>query len=168
MRLSAWSFKEAGGDATDTWIQLAVQLMLQATLEAYLCEGAGGTDVVEECFSWGSFEDDPESHSAEYALIHEMFSSSKSTQRAFEQAKITTLKQLIPRPGKTMTEHLEQLANAQPLSSFEQTMRHFLVTLQNSLPRPELAKYEQGEELPSSILRTCGEIVIPFSDEDIR
>ncbi|KAK5131384.1 hypothetical protein LTR08_000987 [Meristemomyces frigidus] len=45
--------RSAHNSATEDWMQLACEFMLQACLEQYLVCGAQGSDAVNEAFAWG-------------------------------------------------------------------------------------------------------------------
>ena len=163
MQVSAARNAMNGSNLTELWMTLACEFMLQACLEQYLVFGAQGSDAVDEAFAWGYNEDVWQDVDADMAAqiarddlkeMNEMFEDEDyaTEVEGWSDTKMSYLEQLFLLNGgdsgsdaKYSVAHLETVAAAFPISTFETSLLKFLEALSKSIPEPILVQLEAGK-----------------------
>ncbi|KAI9809640.1 MAG: hypothetical protein M1825_000072 [Sarcosagium campestre] len=147
MTLSAEvSLEMEQSDVTQRWIDLALQFMLHAVLEAYLIDGAKGPSAVEEAYAWGVGPlPVPDDSGQGFDLVYEMLTDDQgAVLEEWVQSRRTSMELLVPESGQSVGDHLESLMRQEPLHDFEESMTEFLQGLASLLPAPALMQLERG------------------------
>lgn len=189
MQVSAARNAMSVSNLSETWMELACELMLQACLEQYLVCGAHGSDAIDEAFAWGykdservtedgSFAEDPneievmfedEDYEAEVAswprwksqYLTLLFPPSSPGSVPEEDAKVAN-------NGIGLTSFLEIIASTHRIDGFETSFLTFLLALHDSIPKPVLVQLEDGQLEGMSkletqtFLATCGVGTVNF------
>jgi hypothetical protein len=131
-------------------MELAAQFMLQACLEQYLIRGANGCDAIDEAFAWG-FK--PGEFGPDFAdltnEVDRMFQDEDDHSQeitGWSEVKSCFVAELVhdDTDVETLGQHLENVADAYPIDTFEETVLQLLTGLAASLPSPVLTQLEQG------------------------
>ncbi|ODQ56354.1 hypothetical protein SAICODRAFT_107341 [Saitoella complicata NRRL Y-17804] len=157
MLVSAMAMKSLGSSLGDLWLEIAVEFMKQAALEAFLSDGAKDFGSFKECFAWGRIpEDRPELRlpaSDRSAVVQEIFDSFTEEEMAqFNTSIDQAVSQFIPPTETSLEVHLLKLGSCDNLLSFEGKLVEFLTTVNTFIGKPELAKYEAGLHIPPTTI----------------
>ncbi|TGZ80116.1 hypothetical protein EX30DRAFT_364667 [Ascodesmis nigricans] len=172
MLLSAFE-SALDAEVNEQWIELAVQFMLHAVLEAYHPSSESspnhGVEIVNECFSYGFMpliipitdngDDDTETTPQEI-ILNDMYgglssTSSVSIGEILETRRNAVLSELIPPYGGDGDTHLRKLVEKYPRDEFEKMLMEFLIGVRGNQDRPVLAQLE-------------GNRLAGYSDEEVK
>ncbi|KAF9432513.1 hypothetical protein BGZ76_010685 [Entomortierella beljakovae] len=197
LKCSAISFKDIAknmvekGEIMETsenrvpegWYNLLIEMMTQAVIESYLCDGTEGVDTILDVFSYG--DDNDEEDSKENIKDEDNTSTQQRQQSptqeyqdeilfvntpefvAFKKAKEERLQELLTMCGTSMEQHLVKLAAKHPLIIFERQMTHYIARSQKLLEDPKLSR--SAEDIgflipPATSAYADGSLSMPVSD----
>ncbi|KAI7870655.1 hypothetical protein BDF14DRAFT_1720494 [Spinellus fusiger] len=182
--------KVMGGGMPPRWYDLFLELLTQAGIESYLCDGQAGLEPIFEIFSYGDVEDEEEAEEeaegAEVVVEEEAEAEEAEEAEADEEEeeeedvwgvraadhhllfpKTRTMylfktQFLVLQEGDTLRQHFERLAQRYPLETFEKNMREFIQMTLSTMDIPALDKYETVESELSSASPVDSEKALPF------
>lgn len=160
--------KVIGGGMPAKWYDLFLELLTQAAIECYLCDGGHGLELIFEIFSYGDVdedgndddddgddedaEDDDESEddflSVKAADHHLLFPKTR-TIYLFAK-KLREREQEFLDAKDDLQTHFQDLALKYNLTAFENRMRGFIDIAHKSIDQPAMNKYERTEAAESS------------------
>ncbi|SAM04003.1 hypothetical protein [Absidia glauca] len=151
--------KVMGGGLPRTWYALFLDLMTQAVIEAYLCDGQVGMESIVSVFSYGYMDDenddDPEEEDHDdqdseddddnddslcAADHHLLFPKTRSMFIFKTQILEREQEFLNRRAGSSLQEHFQQLAAKYPVELFDQSIRNFIQMILDTMDIPALEK----------------------------
>ncbi|KAI9288069.1 hypothetical protein BC943DRAFT_335046 [Umbelopsis sp. AD052] len=155
--------KVIGGGMPATWYDLFLELLTQAAIESYLCDGGHGLEFIFEIFSYGDVDedgnddDDDDDDDADEEDDEEDWLSVKAADHHLLFPKTRTIylfaKKLREREQEfldvkdDLRSHFEQLAQKYKLDKFEHKMRGFIEIAHQSMDQPAMNKYERTEAI---------------------
>ncbi|CAO3596066.1 unnamed protein product [Absidia cylindrospora] len=162
--------KVIGGGLPQAWYELFLDLLTQAAIEAYLCDGQVGMESIVDIFSHGYVEDEDEPDvaplddddddddddeddeqdgdycpdatfwSVPAADHHLLFPKTRSMFLFKSQVWKREQEFLIAGDGVNLQDHFHRLAQTYPVESFDQSMRSFIQRMLNTMDIPILEK----------------------------
>ncbi|KAI9253470.1 hypothetical protein BDA99DRAFT_443278 [Phascolomyces articulosus] len=159
-----------GGGMPPTWYDLFLNLLTQAAIECYMCDGQMGPEAIFEIFSYGYVEDEDEPDELEEdddddddendadnssddedeeeetwnvkAADHHLLFPKTRTMYLFKTQVREREKEFLEVHDKEMTlqDHFDMLAQRYPLLEFEKSMHEFIQMVFKSMDVPALDK----------------------------
>ncbi|KAI9845951.1 MAG: hypothetical protein M1838_001500 [Thelocarpon superellum] len=175
-----------GMSITRPWMDLAVEYMVQATIEQYLVYGAQGGQALREAFAWGYNAHLVCDAGSEDAKVNSMFwGKDGDVVTAWKELRTRQLKavcfpflsslllpvlsewnadveKIIPPAHTDLRTHLANKAQEKPMGEFEARTVGFLCDVVENLPLPVLVQLERGQlegwtrEETTMLLESCG------------
>ncbi|KAI7873808.1 hypothetical protein K492DRAFT_175299 [Lichtheimia hyalospora FSU 10163] len=160
-----------GGGMPPRWYDLFLELLTQAAIESYMCDGQSGLEPIHEIFSFGDVEDEDEPDQEEdeeeeddeeeeeeaeeedddddeedewgvSAADHHLLFPKTRTMFLFKTQRREREKEFLMVEGDDLTQHFIKLAQRYPLEAFEKSMNEFIQMTLSSTEKPALS--EQG------------------------
>ncbi|KAI7857471.1 hypothetical protein BDC45DRAFT_501234 [Circinella umbellata] len=156
-----------GGGMPPTWYDLFLNLLTQAAIECYLCDGQTGPESIFEIFSYGYVEDEDEPDVLEDEDDEENDDDTSDAEDSFSDEELWSVKAadhhlLFPKTRtmylfktqvqerekefldvdkeNNLQQHFNKLAQRYPLFEFEKSMHEFISMVFNSMDVPALDK----------------------------
>ncbi|KAI9318006.1 hypothetical protein BX666DRAFT_2026409 [Dichotomocladium elegans] len=157
-----------GGGMPPRWYDLFLELLTQAAIESYLCDGQSGVEPIFEIFSFGDVEDEDEPDDQDEedddedeeeeddadnedeeggwgvsAADHHLLFPKTRTMFLFKTQRREREKEFLAvQSGDDLTAHFEKLAQRYPLETFERNINEFIHMVLDTTEKPALS--EQG------------------------
>ncbi|CAO3688337.1 unnamed protein product [Rhizopus stolonifer] len=146
-----------GGGMPPRWYDLFLDLLTQAAIQCYMCDGQTGLETISEIFSYGyvedeeeiDYEDEEDEEEEEVnddlwtvkAADHHLLFPKTRTMYLFKLQVHQREKQFIQvREGDTLENHFMALEKLYPLVPFERNMCDFIQMLLDNMDIPALDK----------------------------
>ncbi|KAI9253580.1 hypothetical protein BY458DRAFT_521898 [Sporodiniella umbellata] len=140
--------KVMGGGMPAKWYDLFLELLTQAAIESYLCDGQEGLEAIHEIFSYGDVEEEDEEEYEDdeqqevdvwgvRAADHHLLFPKTRTMYLFNTQVREREKDLLNVDG-SLQSHFEKLAQRFPLERFEKNMGDFIHMILDTMDTPTL------------------------------
>ncbi|OBZ83466.1 hypothetical protein A0J61_08481 [Choanephora cucurbitarum] len=146
-----------GGGMPPRWYDLFLDLLTQAALQSYMCDGCTGLETVYQIFSYGYVEDEDEEDYIEEeedeeeedeediwnvkAADHHLLFPKTRTMYLFKLQVHQRERQFIEiKPGYSLEDHFKELEKLYPLAYFERNMCDFIQMVLQDMDIPALDK----------------------------
>ncbi|KAI8147552.1 hypothetical protein BJV82DRAFT_595978 [Fennellomyces sp. T-0311] len=146
-----------GGGMPPRWYDLFLELLTQAAIESYLCDGQAGLESIFEIFSYGDVEDEDEPEDADEdddndeeeqqddewgvrAADHHLLFPKTRTMYLFKTQVREREKEFLVVEGDDLKQHFSKLAQRYPLEAFEKSMAEFIQMILSTTDSPALEK----------------------------
>ncbi|KAI8095066.1 uncharacterized protein B0P05DRAFT_524563 [Gilbertella persicaria] len=164
-----------GGGMPPRWYDLFLDLLTQAAIQSYMCDGRTGLETIYEIFSYGYVEDEDEEdyideeedeeecHEEEEeedqdniwnvkAADHHLLFPKTRTMYLFKLQVRQREKEFIQiKPGYTLEKHFQELEKQYPLIYFERNMCDFIQMILEDMDIPALDKCDTMPDICSPI-----------------
>ncbi|KAI8348646.1 hypothetical protein BD560DRAFT_410608 [Blakeslea trispora] len=153
-----------GGGMPPRWYDLFLDLLTQAALQSYMCDGRTGLETIYEIFSYGYVEDEDEEDYIEEeeeededdeeeniwnvkAADHHLLFPKTRTMYLFKLQVHQRERQFIDiKPGCSLEDHFKELEKLYPLVYFERNMCDFIQMILEYMDIPALDKCDNIPE----------------------
>lgn len=147
-----------GGGMPPRWYDLFLDLLTQAAIQSYMCDGHVGLETIYEIFSYGYVEDEDEEDSFDEeeeededdniwtvkAADHHLLFPKTRTMYLFKLQVRQREKEFVQvKEGDTLESHFMALEKLYPLVPFERNMCDFIQMLLENMDIPALDKVKK-------------------------